>query len=370
MTAPFKDRFDAALVENYVEQLRGPGFAAAGFRDAVGSLDALSLKARVARIADALHVALPPSFPAAVDVLTPRLPPPLASTEEVASTFGWWALCTYVERHGTQHPEVALPFLRRLTKTFSAEFAIRPFLASDPEGTLTTLRTWVDDPDVHVRRWISEGTRPRLPWGQRLPTFVDNPNHTLPLLVALRDDPEPYVRRSVANHLGDIAKDHPKLAVDVGTRWAAGGPVPTKGGTDTDRLVRHGLRHLVKQGHPGALALMGFGAPTVEAELSVENEVRLGDVLKVELTLTNPTDRPQDLLVDLGVRFRGAKGSLRRPKVFKWTTLHLEAGQTVTCQRKQRLADVTTRTHHEGEQEAVAQINGHTLARATFHLST
>jgi len=370
MADPFKDRFDAALVERYVEQLRGPGFAAEGFRDAVGALDALSLKARVARIADALQVGLPPSFPAAVEVLTPRLPPPLVGTEDVASTFEWWALCTFVERHGTQHPDVALPFLRRLTQTFSAEFAIRPFLATDPEGTLATLRAWLDDPDVHVRRWISEGTRPRLPWGQRLPAFVDNPDHTLPLLEALRNDPEPYVRRSVANHLGDIAKDHPERAVDVGTRWANGGPVPARGGTDAERLVRHGLRHLVKQGHSGALAMMGFGAPTVEAELHVTNEVRLGDVLEVELTLTNPTDHPQDLLVDLGVRFRGAKGSLRRPKVFKWTTLHLEAGHTVTCRRKQRLVDVTTRTHHDGQQEAVAQVNGHAVARASFHLST
>jgi 3-methyladenine DNA glycosylase AlkC len=293
----------------------------------------------------------------------------LPDTEAVSSTFAWWPLCTFVERHGQQHPDVALPFLRRLTRTFSAEFAIRPFLANAPQETLAVLASWLEDPDPHVRRWISEGTRPRLPWGQHLPAFTADPALTLPLLDALRSDPEPYVRRSVANHLGDIAKDHPDRAIAVARRWVGHTTVPPRGGTKAQQLVRHALRHLVKQGHPDALALMGFLPPAIQAELTVAAEVQLGGTLRVELTLTNPTDQPQPMLVDLGIRFRGADGSLRRPKVFKWTTLTLEAGQTVSRVRQQRLPDVTTRTHHGGHQEALARVNGQTLATATFRLA-
>ncbi len=367
MGEPFKNAFDPALVERYANQLAGPGFDPDRFRATVGDLGPLELKDRVQRMADGLHAALPPAFPDAVAVLRPRLPPPLPDTEAVSSTFHWWPLCTFVERHGVDHPDVALPFLRRLTRTFSAEFAVRPFLQRDPHGTLATLHGWVDDPDPHVRRWISEGTRPRLPWGQRLPAIVTEPELTLPLLRALVDDPEPYVRRSVANHLGDIAKDHPERAVAEARAWA-GEPIPARGGSERQALVRHGLRHLVKQGHPGALALMGFAPVELRATLTVDAAVALGEALHVQLDLENPTDRAQRLLVDLGLRFRGADGSLRQPKVFKWTTLELAPGDRICLRRRQRLAPVTTRTHHPGAQEAIALVNGAEAATARFDL--
>ena len=31
------------------------------------------------------------------------------------------------------------------------------------------------DDNVHVRRLVSEGTRPRLPWAARLPRFLEDP---------------------------------------------------------------------------------------------------------------------------------------------------------------------------------------------------
>ena len=79
-------------------------------------------------------------------------------------------------------------------------------------------------------------------------------------VVWLVDDPEAYVRTSVANHLNDISKDHPELTVEVAGRWLAGG---TEGRT---WIVNRGLRTLVKQGHEGALSLLGFGAPRARLE--------------------------------------------------------------------------------------------------------
>lgn len=138
-----------------------------------------------------------------------------------------------------------------------------------------------------MRRLVSEGTRPRLPWGTRLAAFVADPTRTIPLLDRLVDDPEPYVRRSVANHLGDIAKDHPDVAVQVGARWLR---TPTR-----EPVVRHGLRWLVKQGHIGALALFGVHPPRLRVR---EHTVRpaaitLGESVDVAVAVESTADEPR-----------------------------------------------------------------------------
>lgn len=126
---------------------------------------------------------------------------------------------------------------------------MRPFLIHQPERTLERLREWTRDPDPNVRRLCSEGARPRLPWAQRIPAFIRDPRPVLPILEALKDDPELYVRRSVANHVGDIAKDHPDLAFDLCRRWLEGASDGRKW------LIRHAVRHPAKHGVKAALEL-------------------------------------------------------------------------------------------------------------------
>lgn len=136
-----------------------------------------------------------------------------------------------------------------LTRRFSAEFSMRPFLIKWPERTLARLLEWTRDPDPHVRRLCSEGARPRLPWAMRIPAFVKDPRPVLPILEALKDDVDLYVRRSVANHLGDIAKDHPQLAFEICERWLEGGS------TERKWMIRHAVRHPAKKGVRAALRL-------------------------------------------------------------------------------------------------------------------
>jgi 3-methyladenine DNA glycosylase AlkC len=138
-----------------------------------------------------------------------------------------------------------------LTRRFSAEFSIRAFLLRTQERTLARLIEWTSDPDPHVRRLCTEGTRPRLPWGPRLAAFVKDPRPLLPILETLKDDPDLYVRRSVANHLGDIAKDHPTLVFDICERWL------TKASAERKWLIRHAVRHPARNGVPAALRLRG-----------------------------------------------------------------------------------------------------------------
>ena len=69
-----------------------------------------------------------------------------------------------------------------MTKRFSAEGDIRIFIEKYPKKTLTVLHKWTQDSNCHVRRLVSEGTRPRLPLCSRLPQFQKDPAPVLELL--------------------------------------------------------------------------------------------------------------------------------------------------------------------------------------------
>ena len=154
------------------------------------------------------------------------------------------------KNNGWRDPfEISMKAQYELTRRFSAEFSMRPFLIRWPDRTLTRLLKWTRDPDPHVRRLCSEGARPRLPWAIRIPAFIVDPKPFLPILEAPKDDPDLYVRRSVANHIGDIAKDHPELAFEICRRWLAGASRERKW------LIRHALRYPVKKGVKAALQL-------------------------------------------------------------------------------------------------------------------
>jgi 3-methyladenine DNA glycosylase AlkC len=145
---------------------------------------------------------------------------------------------------------VSMKGIYELTKRFSAEFAIRDFLIHEQARTLKKVYRWMTDANPHVRRLCSEGTRPKLPWARRLPAFIADPSPTLPILDTLKDDESLYVRRSVANHLGDIAKDHPEVVFDRCRHWLDDGA-----GKELRWVIRHALRYPAKQKNQQALKL-------------------------------------------------------------------------------------------------------------------
>ncbi len=365
MAEPFKEMINPGVVGQIAESLAAvrEDFDREGFvTQAVDGLTDLELKARVVQVAHALRVHLADDWGEAVAHVVASLPPPMEGTEGLTEAFGLWPLCTLVELYGVEEPEISLPALRAMTQRFSAEFAIRPFLQRDPEGTLAVLRGWLGDDSVHVRRWISEGTRPRLPWGLRLTAFVADPSPTLPLLDALVDDPDPYVRRSVANHLNDVAKDHPTVALQVARRWAADATEARMG------VVRHALRTLVKAGDPDALALLGFGPPDATVRLALQPAtVVLGGKVTLTAQVQSSATVDQELLLDYVVHHVRANGKTS-PKVFKGRTLTLPAGAQTTWTKTHSLRPVTTRRYYAGVHRVELQLNGRRLAEASFTL--
>ncbi|MGD8347419.1 MAG: hypothetical protein PVI83_09230, partial [Lysobacterales bacterium] len=230
-----------------------PGFDAKAFTSqALDGLDALELKGRVRHVMAAMHDVLPKEFRQAADCLEKVGQSWMeGDPDDPLRGFAAWPVIDYVGEYGLEEPERALETLRRLTPLFSAEFAIRGFIIRYPELAYARLEAWTEDADEHVRRLVSEGARPRLPWGQRLQEAVKDPSRGLALLERLKDDPSEYVRRSVANHLNDVSKDHPDHVVAVCRDWLQGA------GPERRRLVRHATRTLVKQGHPEVFGLLG-----------------------------------------------------------------------------------------------------------------
>jgi 3-methyladenine DNA glycosylase AlkC len=236
-----------------------PSFDATTFRQlAREGLEPLSLMERGQHLAQALRRCLPEPYAKALGILLATLTPPHAQTDGLGlAVFFYLPHSCFIAEYGLEPShngghdpfEISLRAQYELTRRFTAEFSIRSFLLRHPERTLARLREWTSDPDPHVRRLCSEGTRPRLPWGKRLPAFIADPAPLLPILEALKNDPSLYVRRSVANHLGDIAKDHPELVFGLCERWLNGASKEVRW------LIRHALRHPAKKSNRTALEL-------------------------------------------------------------------------------------------------------------------
>ncbi len=368
MPEPFKNLIDPALVRACGEHLHRAwrGFDRAGFEArALRGLDALEMKARAMQVADALEATLPGDFDRAAGIIESALAP--AATDDAlgfqtsaAGLAGWigWPLGEFIARRGLATPERGLQALHALTQRFTSEFAVRPYLIEHFELSLARLTAWTRDPSPHVRRWCSEGTRPRLPWGLRLQALVRDPRPTLPILRALMDDPSGYVRRSVANHLNDIAKDHPdQVAEWLETHLPSASP-------SRRALLRHASRSLVKQGHARTLRAWGLAGFRGEATLAVSpRRAAIGGEWRLRLTLRSTAARPQRLAVDYVVHHVKANGS-RSPKVFKGWVLALGAGETVTLEKRHSLRPVTTRRLHPGVHRIDIQVNGRVLAGA------
>ena len=232
-------------------------------RTALNGLAPLGILKRGQHLARALRKYLPKQYDAAVRVLIRSLTPPLTRTDELGlGVFFYLPHTCFVANYGLDEKnnggrdpfEISMKAQYELTRRFSAEFSMRPFLIRWPERTLTRLFKWTRDADPHVRRLCSEGARPRLPWAMRIPAFIVDPKPLLPILEALKDDPDLYVRRSVANHVGDIAKDHPELAFEICRRWLDGASQERKW------IIRHAVRHPAKKGVKEALRLRKLAA--------------------------------------------------------------------------------------------------------------
>lgn len=359
MAEPLKNYFDERVPRTIAKQIAAvwPAFRARAFvAEVLEAYDALELMDRGRHIARVLRRHLPADYTDAVHVLLRSLGTrPVSGDGDggMASFFYLPHVCLVAE-FGLDDLDVSMNALYELTQRFTAEFSIRPFIERYETQVLAKLRRWTTDPNVHVRRLVSEGTRPRLPWAGRLRRFQQDPAPVLDLLERLKDDPELFVRRSVANNLNDIGKDHPDVLIDVARRWM-------KDASEERRaLVRHALRSLVKQGNSDALRILGFGRSVdavIEDVRILPKRVVKGGKVTVGFAVRGTSHRAQRVLVDFRIHFVKANGKTS-PKVFKLKAIDLPPGGTAACRKTVSIADLTTRRHYTGKHVVDVLVNG------------
>jgi 3-methyladenine DNA glycosylase AlkC len=365
MAEPITDRMlgttQIVALADRLEAVLGDGAELHTVRSVGGRLLGATLTERVALLRDALLADLQGDWPAFADVVWRTL-----EDERFAGWFIWpvgdAVAARALDESAPSAFDEGLDLLVALTPRLTSEFSLRPFLASDLHRTLDAARRWSGSADQHVRRLASEGTRPRLPWAVRVRALLAEPEATIPILDALYRDPCQRVRRSVANHLGDLAKDHPQLAVATGTRWLASAD------GNTLWVIRHGLRALIKTGHAGALALMGFGAPEqidVRGPHLRANAVAIGGRLDFSAEIVNSGTESTRLMIDYVIHYRKARGGTS-PKVFKFATRTLAPGEAAELRGSRSFALTATRVLHQGAHALELQVNGQRFGKTAF----
>lgn len=332
------------------------------------TLSTLAFKDRANLIAEVLYELLPDDFGTAGQIILDSFGQELKNPDFTGeSVFVYMPYGVYVSRYGLaeEHFDLSTTFLYEMTKRFSAEFAIRPFLDKFPQRMLHKLQKWVKDENQHVRRLVSEGTRPRLPWASRVRVYDENYTVIMDLLAALRNDSELYVRRSVANHLNDLTKDRKDLVLTNLTAW---NKKPNK---NIVWLTKHALRTLIKAGDAGALKILGFsGNPQIEVlnfELE-KTQLKLGEKLVFSFDIQSNIDEKQSLVVDYSIYFKKSNGK-QSPKVFKLKVLELNGNQLVQLKKKQTIQQLSTRVLYEGTHAVELQVNGKSFGKKEFELS-
>ncbi|HKX15386.1 MAG TPA: hypothetical protein VJN19_09350 [Propionibacteriaceae bacterium] len=358
MAEPLRNYYGPEVPARIADMIKevDSGFDADAFlADALDGFQALELTPRAWQIADALSRHLPQDYERAIEILVASLGPKLEAAELTGmDVFVYLPHVFFVAKFGVDHFESSMRAQYELTQRFTAEYSIRVFLERYPQRTLARLEEWALDSNVHVRRLVSEGTRPRLPWAPRLRTFQVDPRPVLELLELLKDDPELLVRRSVANNLNDIGKDNPAVLIATCRRWMRDAT------PERSWLVRHALRSAVKRGEPEALEILGF----VPARGVRVRDIRIapavasiGERVLFTVELANETSTTKQLLLELRIHFVKANGR-SSPKVFALKELELQPREYARLEKTISLAQHTTRTHYPGEHRVEVLVNG------------
>jgi 3-methyladenine DNA glycosylase AlkC len=363
-----RDVFNETVVNRLAENLTHVwhDFDAEGFRSSINAiLKTFTFSERAALIRDRLREYLPSDYLRALEIILEALPPELPDCE-LTGYDGFIVLPQneFVAKYGLERYDLSMQALYQMTRRFSAEGAIRPFLRKYPERTLAILWEWAEDENCHVRRLVSEGTRPRLPWTMQLKPFIEDPRPVLALLEKLKADPILMVRRSVANNLNDIAKDNPDLVVKTLQRWKL---TEDEG---TQWLIRHAARTLVKQGNNDALAVLGYnpGAEVHVSKVQLDKPaVHIGDDLNFSLEIRSTARQVQHLVIDYTIHHVKANGK-RKPKVFKLARKRICPGERIQIAKKHPFRLITTRKYYPGKHALEVQVNGVKYGRAEFEL--
>lgn len=354
---PFYERLGTSL-EKVV-----PNFVAEEFMKAilVDAFYAMEWKERVQHTTKVLHNFMPNNFAESAKLMRPIV------AQLRADGFGeqglvFMFLPDYIATYGLEDYENSVEALEFLTQFISAEFAVRPFLLKYGNQLMGEMLRMSTHQNYHVRRFASEGSRPRLPWGAAIPALKKDPTSILPILENLKNDPSEYVRRSVANNLNDITKDNSNVVIEIANKW--------KGlGKETDAIIKHACRSLLKSGHPEILSFYGLDANHLSVtDFKIKTpKISIGGEVEFSFQIKNEDAIERYIRLEYTVYYLKNNGKLAG-KVFKISEKSYSAGAETMIKRKQSFKLITTRTFYAGHHKLSIMVNGKETAIADFEL--
>ena len=353
----FYDRL-ANILQQTVPSFEKKTFVAQIFDD---SFLQKELKDRMRHTTKVLRNFMPDDFGAASGILEKTIHL-LRENQHGEDSLAYIFFPDYIETYGLDDYSNAVKSIEFVTQFISCEFAVRPFIVRYGNQMIEQMEKWSLHKSHKVRRLASEGSRPRLPWAMALPELKKDPTAILPILENLKNDPSEYVRRSVANNLNDIAKDHPHIILSIARQW--------KGqNKETDAIIKHGSRTLLKQGHPEILSHYGLDSKGLETSGFHINtpQIKLPQSLEFEFTVNNTNKEPKHIRLEYAVYYNKANGQLSK-KVFKISERTYFAGQKETIKRKQSFKPITTRKFYPGLHKLSIIVNGEESNPELFHL--
>ena len=355
---PLKNVFNSKVIRTLADSisLNYPDFDKKLFvKNCIAPLQKLNFLERSHHLREMLAKHLPKDFKKTSQILVQSLPDPIADPGKTEwDCFIIMPQTSFISKYGVDHFDISMKALYEMTQRFTAEGDLRVFLEVDYNKTMKLLKKWCSDKSPHVRRLVSEGTRPRLPLAGRIKRFQKDPRPVIDLLNRLVADSSLYVRRSVANNINDIVKDHPDIAIKTLKKWSQ------SKNPQIQWLIRHASRTLIKQGNKDILKLFGY-RQNLKLKISFKaiepKMAKIGENSMIKLEIGNEEKQPIQLIFDYRVDFIKSNGKVSG-KVFKGRLLDMDIGEKMLIEKKHSWKDTSGRTHYPGVHKITLLLNG------------
>jgi 3-methyladenine DNA glycosylase AlkC len=363
--ALLKDLYSPSFYKNLADELAAvlPSFNKQRFISQIftDAFNDKELKARMRHTSVVLHNFMPSDFTGATKVMG-KLITQLKKKGTGENGLEYMFIPDYIEVYGIDEFEPAVDALEAVTQFVSCEFAVRPFILKYQNKMISRMTKWSKHKNLKVRRLASEGSRPRLPWAMAIPFLKKDPAPILTILENLKNDPSEFVRRSVANSINDIAKDHPDIVIRLALKW--------KGiSKETDAIIKHGSRTLLKKGHAAILSHFGLTSEHIHVAgfKILTPKVNMGKDLAFSFQVSNGNKIEQTVRLEYGLYYLKGNGQWTK-KVFKISEKLVGPGVKLSVERKQSFKKITTKVFYPGKHKLSIIVNGEEKGTKTFEV--
>ncbi|MBL4905823.1 MAG: hypothetical protein JKX94_00090 [Sneathiella sp.] len=137
---------------------------------------------------------------------------------------------------------------------------------------------------------------------------------------------------------------------------------------NTDWIIKHGCRTLLKQGNLQALSLFGSSPVKIEEyRLTLANDtVHFGQSVEFSFEASLAGKLPTNLRIEYAIDFMKSNGKTAR-KIFKISESSPSSG-AIALKKAHKFVDYSTRKHYGGSHGVAILLNGQEVSHREFSL--